>query len=57
MELLEKDHFFSMISRIGLHVSLKIYFFRPMRLLNLVVIYILSKVTFKTCNCYLQIGF
>jgi hypothetical protein len=38
MELLERKHFFSMLSRIGLHVSLKIYFFRPMRLLNLVVL-------------------
>jgi len=58
-----KRPFFPMLSRIGLHVGLKIYFFRPMRLLNLVVIYIyiyiyiLSKVTFKMCNCYLQIRF
>ncbi len=36
MELLERDRFFSMLGRIGLHVGLKI-FFRPMRLLNLVV--------------------
>jgi hypothetical protein len=38
MELLERDHFFSMLSRIGLHVGLKICFFGPMKLLNLVVI-------------------
>jgi hypothetical protein len=37
MELLEKDHCFPMLRRIGLHVGLKIYFFKPMRLLNLVV--------------------
>jgi hypothetical protein len=40
MELLEREPFFSMLGRIGLHVGLKIYFFRPMRLLNLVVFYI-----------------
>ncbi len=59
MELLERDHFFSMLSIIGLHIGLKIYFFRPMRLLNLVVIYIYiyreREVTFKMCNYYLQI--
>jgi hypothetical protein len=31
MELLKRDHFFSMFNEIGLHVGLKIYFFRPMR--------------------------
>jgi len=40
MELLEREPCFSMLGRIGLHVGLKIYFFRPMRLLNLAVFYI-----------------
>jgi hypothetical protein len=31
MELLKRHHFVSMLNEIGLHVSLKIYFFRPMR--------------------------
>jgi hypothetical protein len=26
MELLEREHFFSMLNRIGLHVGLKIFF-------------------------------
>jgi hypothetical protein len=38
IELLKGDRFFSMLNRIGLHVGLKIYFLRPMRLLNLVVL-------------------
>jgi hypothetical protein len=54
MELLKRDHWFSMFSRKGLHVGLKFYFFKPMRSLNLVVLkYILNKITIKMCNCYL----
>jgi hypothetical protein len=36
MELLEKT-IFSMLSIIGLHIGLKLYFLKPMTLLNLMV--------------------
>jgi hypothetical protein len=38
MELLKKIPFFSMFNRIGLSIGLKIYVFKTMGLLNLVIL-------------------
>jgi hypothetical protein len=61
MELLERDHFFSILNRIGLHVGLKLYFFQTDEIIEFggffKIIYISRKVTVKMCNYCLQIGF